>query len=173
MTRTMGMLLVVFAALGASVGCQQSNARVADAFPPAAQASPWVLQGEVWEGPFDAATKALGEDAGAWSVFEPRYVWLGVYAHERQPRRLTVRIVAFPDAERARRAYEHFAPVDAAPFEAGDEGCWTTIGVLFRWDKLVFDIFGNDASWASEVQASLLSGFLTERMPPELPADPR
>ena len=91
----------------------------------------------------------------------------------RPDRQLTVRAFACESAQTARRAFQHFRPVDATEFRAGTEGCWTRIGVLFVWDRLVFDIFGSQAHWQSEVQSALLAGYIQSSMPDGLPSAPR
>lgn len=155
-------------------GCAPRNATVASAFPQAASAAPWVLSGAVWSGTFTQATPALGDDADDWHQFQPTQVWLAVYHHERDPgRTLTVRAFAFDSAQTARRAFQHFRPVDATEFRAGTEGCWTRIGVLFVRDRLVFDIFGSEPTWRNEIQAAMLAGYIQNAMPAGLPSAPQ
>jgi hypothetical protein len=144
------------------------------AFPPAHLASPWVLQDEVWTGTFDEAVPALGDDAEGWRRFGPTRTWLAIYRHEDHPERcLTARCFAFDSAEEARRAFEFFRPDGAEAFEAGDAGCWIEIGVLFRWGRLVCDVFGHDAPWDSQIQSAMLAAFITNRMPAGVPENPR
>ena len=163
-----GLLLVGCA------GCATGRRSVAEAFPPASVAAPWRLEGDVWSGTWDEAAPALGTDADVWRPCEPTRVWLAIYRHEDQPARtVTVRGFAFVSADAARGAYDALRPLDAKRYEAGDAGCWTEVGVLFRWGRLVFDVFGQDASWGSQVQASLLAAYVTKRMPPGAPGDPQ
>lgn len=155
-------------------GCADTRRPVTVAFPPAAAAWPWILQDAVWSGSFDESAPGLGEDAEKWRDHHPTRVWLAIYRHERDPRRrLTVRCFAFESSENARAALESFRPADAQPFDAGDEGCWTGVGVVFRWGRLVLEVFGPDASWGSQTQSSLLAAFLIKRMPAGAPEDPR
>jgi len=84
-----------------------------------------------------------------------------------------VRCFAFESVEYARAAYEVFHPVLAKPLHSGDVGCWTEIGVLLQRGRLVFDIFGNDASWNSQVQSAVLAAILVRRMPPGVPDNPQ
>jgi hypothetical protein len=156
------------------VGCAQTRRPVTAAFPPAVVAWPWILQEEVWSGSFDEAAPGLGEDAEKWREHHPTRVWLAIYRHERDPqRRLTVRCFAFESSGSARAAFESFRPIDAKAFDAGDAGCWSGVGVMFRWGRLVLEVFGPDASWSSETQSSLLATFLIKRMPAGAPEDPR
>lgn len=155
-------------------GCAAPQARVIAAFPPVAAAYPWVLQDEVWSGTFEDAAPALGADADAWRAHEPRRVWLARYCHtDHAEQGLTIRCFAFDSPDRARRAFQAFRPPAAKAFDCGDAGCWTSIGVLFQWGRLVFDVFGPDASWGSELQSAVLAGHLAKRMPPGAPEDPR
>ena len=156
-------------------GCAATQPRVADAFPLGSVAAPWVLQGEeVWSGSFDDAAAALGNDAETWRELGPTRVWLAVYAHETEPQRcLKVRCLAFAAADDARRAYGQFRPPDAKPLRYGDAGCWTGIGVLFHWGRLVFDVFGPAASWSSELQATYLASIIEKRMPRGAPDQPQ
>lgn len=157
-----------------SGGCAQDRRTVADAFPIARVAAPWILEGEVWSGTFEEAAPALGDDADTWAKFSPTRVWLARYTREGAPQRvLTVRCFAFDTPETARAAFEVFRPPLAKPLKAGDVGCWTDFGVLFQWQRLVFDIFGDDASWGSEVHSSVLAAIITRRMPRGLPENPR
>ncbi len=156
-------------------GCNARHVSVADTFPKSSYATPWVLRGEVWSGSLDQAADAVGEEAERWAAFEPERVWLAVYRHDtRAGHELAVRVWAFASREHARQAYEHFRPDDADLLEAGDEACWTADGVLVRWGRLVFDIFGRGPSTsASPEQAVYLLAFFEKRMPAELPDDPR
>ncbi len=166
MIRLAGLLLLV-------TGCVARN-QVVEAFPPAESASPWILQGEVWHGTFAAAAPGLGDDAQRWAHFEPTHAWLAVYCHEQQPEKcLKVRLFAFASQEAAARAYEAFRPANPTAYEIGDQGCWTEIGVLFQWGRLVCDVFGDRADWNAQVNASLLAAYLGRRMPPEAPGNPQ
>lgn len=154
-------------------GCTASQS-VITAFPPASQAAPWVLRNDVWHGSLTAAHSALGDEFDTWHDYGARHVWLARYCHEDRPQRcLTVRIFAFDTVNAAQRAYEREHPVDADAFEAGDQGCWTPIGILFQWQRLVCEVFGDSASWGDQVQASFLVTYLLDRMPPQAPQDPR
>ena len=167
-------LLLGLACLCICSGCVRRAKTIAAVFPEGSQAAPWILQDAVWDGSFGRAARALGDDAKDWRRFRPTHVWLAVYHHEDDPkRRTTVRAFAFDSRVAARNAYEHFRPTDAKAFNAGDEGCWTEIGVLFVWGRLVFDIFGSRASWRSEVQAAAMTGFIQSHMPRGLPDAPR
>jgi hypothetical protein len=167
-------LLLGIACLCICSGCGRRAKTITGVFPVGSVAAPWVLQDEVWSGTFEQAVPALGEDAADWWRFRPSRVWLAVYRHEsNSKRRITVRAFAFDSSATARRAYEHFRPIDAEPFGAGDQGCWTEIGVLFAWGHMVFDVFGNDASFSSRGQSVYLTGFIEREMPPDLPRSPR
>jgi|GEM_PF-1101065 len=155
-------------------GCAQSRHRVVDAFPTARVAAPWILEGEVWTGTFEDAAPALGDDAETWKKFSPTRVWLARYTREGDPARvLTVRCFAFDSPETARAAFEVFRPPLAKPLRAGDVGCWTECGVLFQWQRLVFDIFGDDVSWGSEVNSSVMAAIIARRMPAGVPENPQ
>ncbi len=156
-------------------GCGGKRATLADAFPTGSYASPWLLQGALWDGSFEQAADALGDEAESWGAFDSEHVWLAVYRHDtRAEHRLTVRAFAFSSREQARRAFDHFRPADADELEAGDAGCWTEDGVLVLWGRLVFDIFGNDPSaFASPEQAVYLLAFVEKKMPAGLPDAPQ
>ena len=161
-------------ALLVCAGCAQADRAVRAAFPTAGVVAPWRLDGAVWSGSFADAAPALGDDAPAWAQHTPTRVWLAKYTHEDHPdQTLTVRCFAFESPEYARAAYEVFQPVLAKPLYSGDVGCWTEIGVLFQRGCLVFDIFGNDASWNSQVQSAVLAAALVKRMPPGAPDNPQ
>ncbi len=160
-------------ALVLCVGCSQSRG-VVDAFPPSAIATPWVLQDRVWHGTIDEAAPGLGDDVIFWRSRGAQDVWLARYCHRERPNRcLTIRCFAFDDEGRAAAAYEAYKPTDAEPFTAGDEGCWTPIGVMFHWDRLVFDVFGPDESSTNQWQAAMLASFVLNRMPDGVPAAPQ
>ena len=155
-------------------GCTQSSV-VVDVFPPAAAASPWVLVDKVWQGSFDEAAAALGNDAAMWAAHDPQRVWLARYEHERHPGyMLTARALAFGATDDARTAFDAFRATEAKDFAGPwDAGCWTNIGVMFRWGRLVFDIFGERAAWSNELQAAMLANGIAKRMPAEIPEEPR
>ena len=172
--QVLGSVVLTVIGLVAVAGCARRNASVSSAFPRAALAAPWLLEGEVWSGSFEEAASALGDDADEWRALAPTLVWLAVYRHEHQAdRKLTVRAFAFDTVETARQAFTRFRPLGATEFRAGDEGCWTGIGVMFRWGRLIFDIFAPEASWQNEMQAALLANFVQNLMPPARPLDPR
>lgn len=155
-------------------GCAGTRVSVTEAFPPGSMATPWILRDAVWTGSFDEAAPALGDDADSWEKFGPTRVWLAVYGHEAMPERcLTVRCFAFESGKAARQAYDAQAPIGAKPFQAGDVGCWTDIGVMFQWGRLVCDVFGGSATFESQVQSTYLVALLMKRMPPGAPDDPR
>lgn len=169
MSRLFGLLLSLLCA-----GCAANRPAVRDSFLPGSMAAPWLLRDEVWTGSFDEAAPALGDDADTWRKFGPTHAWLAVYCHETRPQRcLKVRGLAFPTADEARQAFEEFRPLDAKPFQCGDIGCWTQVGVLFQWGRLVFDIFGGDASWGSQAESSMLAVFIARRMPAGAPDNPQ
>jgi hypothetical protein len=155
-------------------GCARPTPTIASTFPTAHMATPWVLDGEVWSGSFFDAAPALGPDEADWRPFKPTRVWLAVYRHETETnRKLTLRAFAFATAGAAQQAYEQLRPPLAKDFKAGDEGCWTEIGVMFRWGRLIYDIFGAKASWHSEVQSASVASFVLNHMPPGLPDSPQ
>lgn len=157
-----------------AIGCGAQRFTIADTFPVGSYASPWVLRDQVWDGSFEEASDALGEEAAQWGTFDPEHVWLAVYQHDAHPtQKLTVRAFAFTSADHARHAFQRFLPPHARELEAGDEGCWTADGVLVRWGRMVFDIFGNDpSSFASPEQAVYLLACIEKRMPADLPDAP-
>ena len=155
-------------------GCARNQATVAMAFPRASAASPWVLDGQVWTGPFADAATALGPEADQWRPLGPQRAWLAVYHHESEmQRKLTARAFSFETAAAARNAWEAMRPLRPRPFHAGDEGCWTEIGVMFVWGRLVFDIFGEQPSIQSEVAAATLTGYIQHNLQPGLPEVPQ
>ena len=167
------ILLTSIALVLLCTGCTARHATVADALPVGRIARPWTLDGAVWHGSFDAAAPALGDEAQPWRARQPAEVWLANYTHADTPAaRLTVRVFAFETVERARTAFQSCRTPDAPPFEAGDEGCWTPDGVLFRWGRLVFDLFAHQPDAPPE-QTVLLVGLIEQRMPPGLPETPR
>ena len=175
MNARLGLVLLAFVAgcSGRTLGPKVDS--VAETLPPASVAAPWILQDEIWTGAWEAAAPALGDDADEWGRFEPQRVWLAIYRHESDAqRRMTVRAFAFRSADEARRAYEFFRPhEDAEPFEIGDGGAWTDLGVLFAWGRLVFEIFGDRPTWSNQLQAVFIGSVIEKRMPPALPEDPR
>lgn len=155
-------------------GCAR-QVTVVELFPVGGQASPWVLVGEVWSGPFDAAAAGLGADAERLRPFGVQRVWLAVYGHDTHSmRRLTARVFAFESAERAGEALRVLAPGEAQLFNAGDEGVWTDDGVAYRQGRLLFDIFGNrgDAIAVPE-QSVYLSAYFEKQMTRELAENPK
>ena len=152
-------LLLGLACLCMFGGCAWRAKTITAVFPAGSQAAPWVLQDAVWDGSFARAARGLGE---------------AVYHHQDDPkRRTTVRAFAFDSRVAARNAYQHFRPTDAKAFNAGDEGCWTEIGVLFVWGRMVFDVFGNDASFSSQGQSAYVTALIEKEMPTTLPEAPR
>ena len=167
-------LLLGLACLSICSGCARRAKTITAVFPQGSQAAPWVLQDAVWDGSFVRAARALGEDAQDWRRFRPTHVWLAVYHHQDDPkRRTTVRAFAFDSRVAAHSAYQHFRPTDAKAFNIGDEGCWTEIGVLFVWGRMVFDVFGNDASFSSQGQSAYVTALIEKEMPTTLPESPR
>lgn len=158
-----GMILLVLALAGG--GCRAGAPRIADAFPPARAASPWVQQGEVWSGAFEAARVSLGADASRWARHAPRHVWIGSYVHEdHADRRQTVRCFEFDSESAALLAYRDACPAGARPLDLADEGCWSPTGVAFRAGRLVAEVFGDDAAWSSEVNAAILATQFARRL---------
>ncbi len=158
--------LVAAALLVLLSGCAAGPARLADAFPRAAAADPWRLDGEVWSGTFADAVYALGDEAGAWSNLEPQWVWLAIYRHAEHPdARLIVRVFQFADVAGAQRACTRFLPLNERPFQAGDQGFWLDDGVMFRRGRLVFEYFGSgDLERASPEQAVYLVGLMERKL---------
>jgi hypothetical protein len=156
-------------------GCASRATLLTDAFPPGSSARPWVLREPAWSGSFDSAAPALGDEAGDWAALGARQVWLAIYQHEQDARaRLTARVFSFESAEAAREAYRRFQPLPASGFRAGDEGCWTDVGVMFVWGKLLVDVFTSDPSTkASPEQAAFLVGLMERRMHPRLASEPQ
>lgn len=164
----LGMLLVLCG------GCTQSAA-VVDAFPPAGAAAPWVLKGAVWQGSFAEAAPALGDEAQTWAAHRPQQVWLAKYEHQRHPGYvLTARALAFAQPQDARDAFKALRTPEAKSFGGPWEaGCWTDIGVMFCWGRLVFDIFGERPLWSNELQSAMLANMIAKRMPAGAPEDPQ
>lgn len=138
-------------------------------------AAPWRAQGDIWSGSLAEAEDSLGADAESWRVPPPARVWLAVYHHEQdKDRRLIVRSFAFDSPEAAELALEKHRPGGSKTFKAGDDGCWTRDGVLFRWGRLVYDIFGvtNQRRIIPEQVVSMV-GQIEHMMPPGLPGNPR
>jgi hypothetical protein len=161
--------------LALAIGCAAERRPIADAFPPDRAADPWQRVGEVWQGSFEQAAAALGDDVAALAPHAPDRAWLARYDHVSRPDRyLTVRCFSFATPAAAQAAYQALAPASPEPFARGDvdDGCWTEFGVLLRWGQLVIDVFGPGASWDSQVQSSLLAAYLLKRMPPDAPHDP-
>jgi hypothetical protein len=155
-------------------GCVGPARSVTEAFPAGSLAAPWVLQSGVWSGSFEEAAAALGDDVAVWREYSPARAWLAVYCHEDALERcLKVRCFALASQEDARQAFEAVRPLGAQPFKYGDIGCWTEIGVLFQWGRLVIEVFGPDASWGSQVQSAMLATHIAKRMPPGLLENPR
>lgn len=156
------------------VGCAQQTTTISDGFPLGRVATPWLLDGKVWEGSFERAADGLGEEAANWRPMAPEHVWLAVYRHETSPdEKLVVRAFQFPTAAKAERVYDTLKPAGADPLRGGDEACWLNDGVLVRWGKLVFEIFGNtENEFANTTQAMYLMIFLEKQMPADLPQNP-
>ena len=128
----------------------------------------------MWSGTFEEAASGLGDDADAWRPFQPTDAWLAIYCHKSIPGRcLTARVFAFATTTDAQQAYAHFQPEGAQAFDAGDEGCWTELGVLFAWGRLVAEVFGPDLTMDSQLQSGLVAGFIINDMPEGAPFDPR
>lgn len=157
---------IVWSLVVLCIGCA-SPARVDDAFPPARAADPWILDEAVWSGTFDEAATALGDDAAALAPLGPRRVWIARYCHDSEPRALVARGLALADAEAARLAYHAACPTQGREFNRGDEGCWTDVGVAFRRDRLIIEVFGQPPSWASTVQAAVLATYIDRRLTPQ------
>lgn len=158
-----------------SSGCAARNITIADVLPKGAYASPWILEQDVWSGPFELAAAGLGEEAEGWRALAPQHAWLARYAHEADPgQQLRVRVFSFADEHEAGRAFEHFRPPAAGSIRAGDAACWTEDGILVQWGRLVLEIFGNaPEGYARPEQAVYLLACIEKRMPPALPRDPR
>lgn len=174
LSRDRMMCFSAFVLLALAAGCSQ-NRTVLEAFPTGQASSPWLLHGALWSGTFEQATAGMGAEADAWRKFSPKSAWLAVYRHElRATQKLTVRILEFSDVQEAHAAYDANAPLPRRRFEAGDEGCWTEDGVLFRWGLLTIEVFSsNSAGQPVAEQAVYLVGFLEKKMPPGLPHHPR
>lgn len=158
-----------------TAGCAQKHVVISDTFPRGGYASPWVLDGSVWSGTPAEAADAIGAEYEQWAAFNPARIWLAVYRHDaRADNTLTVRAWTFPSSEQARRAYEKVRPENASKLKAGDEACWTQDGVLVRWGRMIFDIFGRGpAGGARPEQAVYLLAFFEKRMPRDLPYNPQ
>lgn len=164
----------ILGAIAFGSGCSQSRLLV-EAFPTGRVASPWVLDGAAWSGTFDQAAPGMGADAAAWEKYAPEHVWLAIYRHESRPRqKLIARLLSFSTTAAAHSAYDAIAPLRRKEFKAGDEGCWTGDGVLFRWSRLNIEVFSADpATQPAPEQAVFLVGFLEKRISPELAEKPQ
>ncbi len=160
------------AGLVAVTGCAPHRP-LAEVFPPGTMAEPWALRDAVWTGTFDQAAPGLGDDAASWQKYAPQRVWLAVYEHQQRPgKTMKIRCFSFESTDAAAQAYAAFQPFLPKPFALGDGGAWTDDGVMFRWGRLVFDVFGSAGTWNSE-EAALLTAYIAKRMPPGLPDNPR
>ncbi len=140
------------------------TSRLRDVFPSGGMATPWRLAAPAWDGQLQAAIPAL-EDAPKWRALAPHTVGLARYVHEADAQRVLVaRVFAFDQPEAARNAYRTTCRADAEPLEAGDEGCWTSVGVCVRRAKLLIEVFGQESSWESQVQSAFLLGLIERRM---------
>lgn len=166
-------LLMTF--LWSSSGCAHRQAAMMDAFPHAGAAAPWRLEGDIWSGTIEQAANSLGADAAGWQSVHPERVWLAVYHHEDDPpRRLIVRAFSFTSGAAAELAFERHRPEGAKAFKAGNDGCWTADGVMFRWGRLVYDIFGvTDKRRVMPEQVISMVGRIEHMMPPGMPDNPR
>ena len=168
-------LLLGMTLLSLAAGCKARTQTMMDTFPRASTAAPWRAEGAPWCGAFAEAESSLGADAEGWRTPAPFRVWLAAYAHAGEPeRRLIVRCFAFESPEAAELALEKHRPAGAKTFKAGDDGCWTRDGVLFRWGRLVYDIFGvtNQRRIVPEQVISMV-GLIEHMMPAGLPDNPR
>ncbi len=165
-----GCCLIVAPLAMLFAGCA-SPAHIDEAFPPARVADPWILDGAVWSGTFDDAAAALGDDAAVLAPLGPRRVWIARYRHVSEPRALVARGLALGDVESARLAYRAACPAQGREFDRGDEGCWTDVGVAFRRERLVIEVFGQPPSWASTVQAAVLATYIDRRLTPRALTD--
>jgi hypothetical protein len=172
--RRLGLAALLGLTAVCGTACTPAQRTLATVLPHGSLAAPWILDGAVWEGSFDQAAPALGDDADALRPFDPTRVWLAVYRHESRPgQTLTVRVWAFGSQTVAQQALARLRPVPAERFKAGDQGYWTDLGVLFSWGRLVFDIISSEPSQQVEYDAARLTGCIERRMPPGLPDDPR
>lgn len=161
--------------LGIAAGCKTRSLTMMDTFPRASTAAPWRAEGPPWSGAFADAENSLGADAEGWRTPPPSRIWLAAYTHQGEPeRRLIVRCFAFDSPEAAELALEKHRPAGAKTFKAGDDGCWTRDGVLFRWGRLVYDVFGitNQRRIVPEQVISMV-GLIEHMMPPGLPDNPQ
>ncbi|MCA9245329.1 MAG: hypothetical protein KDA32_15340 [Phycisphaerales bacterium] len=166
------LLITSFVAL-LLTGCSLREANISRSFPRGDSAWPWVLRGDVWTGDMRGAESGLGGDAEKWARMSPQRVWLGVYDHKtRAPERVVIRAFAYPTVEDAERAYRDNLPILPDRFDAGDQGTWTPDGVMFRWRRMVFEIFGVTTEGAA-AQAAYVCGQLEERLTAELVTNPR
>jgi hypothetical protein len=165
---------VHLAVLMSLAGCAAPRS-VLDVLPQGSLASPWNLDGEIWAGPFDMATPALGHEAEGWRKLDPQWAWLALYRHaERTRDTLAVRVFAMKTAQASAAALASRKPADSLAFKAGDEGCWLRDGVLFRMGRLVIEIFARSAGGEGEpMQAVFLSAFIENKLEPALADNPR
>lgn len=127
-------------------------------------ASPWVLVGAVWEGPFEAALAALGDDADLWRDPPPQSVRLAIYQHQSSAHlRLTLREFTFATAAEASAVLAAQRPAAAEPYDVGDGGFWTELGVTFALANRVTEIFGNQQAWHGQISAAYLAGIVLKQ----------
>lgn len=154
-------------------GCSLRQNDISRGFPRGDAAWPWTLKGDVWTGDMAAAREGLGADADKWARTTPQRVWLAVYEHKsRPPERIIIRGFSYATLADAEKAYRERLPILPDRFDAGDEGTWTPDGVLFRWRRMVFEVFGVTTE-SSAAQAAYVSGELEKRMTAEMVTDPR
>lgn len=174
MMRTVTGYVVALVAVTCTA-CQAHSASLIEVFPHARQATPWVLDGGVWQGTFDAAKPALGDDFILWRANAPESVWLARYVHQaNNQRKVIVRVFAFASHAAALDAYNQVRATTARPFVAGDAACWTEDGLLVAWGRLVFEIFASDSSRnARPEQVVSVLALIENRMDPDLLDEPR
>lgn len=162
--RGIALTAAIYVALFMHTGCARRPATFSAAFPIAHVASPWALDGEVWEGGIAAAAAALGDDAAVWTARAPQCVRLAVYRHEDRPQqRLIVRAFEFADAATAQRVRDEMRPLDATDYKVADGGYWSDLGVVFTLGPQVVEIFGTSAEWQSQISASYVAGLMVRR----------
>ncbi len=171
----LALLCLLTANLALLAGCSARTKTVTDTFPKGRAASPWVLRGEVWSGSAEDAAQGLGNEAESIKSLGPDHVWLAVYDHENRGKRtMTVRAYSFESDDASQRAYDRLRPSSAKSFTGGSASCWTNDGLLIRWGRMLFDLFGsNPQDQAGPEQAVYLWAFVERAMPRGLPENPR
>lgn len=151
----MRMTLPAFVALLA-IGCQRPNATLADRIPRGTDAYPWVADGAVDCGPFEAAAAAAGDTPGPLEALHPVEFCRQAFLNPAESRRrVTLRAFRFVDETAAKDAVLALRPALNGNFDAGDEGVWLDDGVLVRSGTVVFELRVRDDESPGPAEAAV------------------